>query len=85
MWCRTISRDIPALAATASLTRISGAALDVKPEAPIARRSAIGRQRARSSAGEHSLHTGGVTGSIPVAPTINQRLRGIWKTDARIS
>ena len=26
--------------------------------------------RARSSAGEHSLHTGGVTGSIPVAPTI---------------
>src|SRR3984893_14189862 len=25
---------------------------------------------ARSSAGEHSLHTGGVTGSIPVAPTI---------------
>src|SRR3954469_11030848 len=25
--------------------------------------------RARSSAGEHSLHTGGVTGSIPVAPT----------------
>ena len=27
-------------------------------------------ERARSSAGEHSLHTGGVTGSIPVAPTI---------------
>lgn len=27
-------------------------------------------RRARSSAGEHSLHTGGVTGSIPVAPTI---------------
>jgi hypothetical protein len=27
------------------------------------------RARARSSAGEHSLHTGGVTGSIPVAPT----------------
>src|ERR1700692_3578344 len=26
-------------------------------------------RRARSSAGEHSLHTGGVTGSIPVAPT----------------
>src|ERR1051325_2719760 len=26
--------------------------------------------RARSSAGEHTLHTGGVTGSIPVAPTI---------------
>src|SRR5262245_53262521 len=25
---------------------------------------------ARSSAVEHSLHTGGVTGSIPVAPTI---------------
>src|SRR5271163_2468003 len=25
--------------------------------------------RARSSAGEHTLHTGGVTGSIPVAPT----------------
>jgi adenylate kinase family enzyme len=27
------------------------------------------RGRARSSAGEHTLHTGGVTGSIPVAPT----------------
>src|SRR5439155_25332369 len=27
------------------------------------------RNRARSSAGEHTLHTGGVTGSIPVAPT----------------
>src|SRR5688500_12106043 len=26
--------------------------------------------RARSSAAEHTLHTGGVTGSIPVAPTI---------------
>src|SRR5690348_10221003 len=25
--------------------------------------------RARSSAGEHSLHTGGVRGSIPLAPT----------------
>ena len=25
---------------------------------------------ARSSAGEHTLHTGGVTGSIPVAPTM---------------
>src|SRR5207302_2158427 len=30
----------------------------------------LGRwRRARSSAGEHTLHTGGVTGSIPVAPT----------------
>jgi hypothetical protein len=29
--------------------------------------------RARSSAGEHSLHTGGVTGSIPVAPTSLRR------------
>ncbi len=28
------------------------------------------RKRARSSAVEHTLHTGGVTGSIPVAPTI---------------
>ena len=36
------------------------------------RHSADG-QRARSSAGEHSLHTGGVTGSIPVAPTIKIR------------
>jgi hypothetical protein len=26
--------------------------------------------RARSSAVEHTLHTGGVTGSIPVAPTM---------------
>ena len=30
----------------------------------------IPRPGARSSAGEHTLHTGGVTGSIPVAPTI---------------
>ena len=30
-------------------------------------------ERARSSAGEHSLHTGGVTGSIPVAPTIRTK------------
>ena len=30
----------------------------------------VREERARSSAGEHSLHTGGVTGSIPVAPTI---------------
>src|SRR5271155_1474310 len=29
--------------------------------------------RARSSAGEHSLHTGGVTGSIPVVPTMIRR------------
>ena len=27
------------------------------------------RARARSSAGEHTLHTGGVVGSIPTAPT----------------
>ena len=27
-------------------------------------------ERARSSAVEHTLHTGGVTGSIPVAPTM---------------
>ena len=27
-------------------------------------------QGARSSAVEHTLHTGGVTGSIPVAPTM---------------
>jgi hypothetical protein len=33
----------------------------------VQRRYGIGR--ARSSAGEHTLHTGGVTGSIPVAPT----------------
>ena len=30
-------------------------------------------RRARSSAVEHTLHTGGVTGSIPVAPTILRR------------
>ena len=28
------------------------------------------RTRARSSAGEHSLHTGGVAGSIPAVPTM---------------
>src|SRR3546814_11956193 len=34
-------------------------------------------ERARSSAVEHTLHTGGVTGSIPVAPTMASRaLRG---------
>jgi hypothetical protein len=32
-------------------------------------------ERARSSAGEHSLHTRRVTGSIPVAPTIDPRSR----------
>ena len=36
-----------------------------------------GPERARSSAGEHSLHTGGVTGSIPVAPTTFKQL--IWR------
>ena len=30
---------------------------------------------ARSSAGEHSLHTGGVTGSIPVVPTILLKIK----------
>ncbi|CAD5300384.1 hypothetical protein BOS5A_231356 [Bosea sp. EC-HK365B] len=30
--------------------------------------------RAASSAVEHSLHTGGVTGSIPVPPTISTKL-----------
>jgi DNA-binding protein HU-beta len=36
--------------------------------------SAISRQAwARSSAVEHTLHTGGVTGSIPVAPTMPRR------------
>lgn len=36
------------------------------------RKKAIGealKRRVRSSAGEHYLHTVGVTGSIPVAPT----------------
>ena len=34
------------------------------------KRGGLGRcDRARSSAVEHTLHTGGVTGSIPVAPT----------------
>jgi DNA-binding protein HU-beta len=32
------------------------------------------QQRARSSAVEHTLHTGGVTGSIPVAPTMPSRI-----------
>jgi hypothetical protein len=43
------------------------ALLDISPARP----AKCGRPgRARSSAGEHTLHTGGVTGSIPVAPTI---------------
>src|SRR5882672_4464824 len=32
-----------------------------------------GQRRARSSAGEHCFHTAGVTGSIPVAPTIDPK------------
>ena len=41
--------------------------MPVASEGPFTR---VACRRARSSAGEHSLHTGGVTGSIPVAPTI---------------
>src|SRR6266699_378716 len=33
-------------------------------------RRAGAARRARSSAGEHTLHTGGVRGSIPLAPTM---------------
>src|SRR5258708_444054 len=33
-------------------------------------RRARSARRARSSAGEHTLHTGGVRGSIPLAPTM---------------
>src|SRR4051795_7052770 len=40
--------------------------LDMLPGDPL---NAAWPGRARSSAGEHTLHTGGVTGSIPVAPT----------------
>jgi putative endonuclease len=35
---------------------------------------------ARSSAGEHSLHTGGVTGSIPVAPTTLRPSGYAWRS-----
>src|SRR5574338_1050398 len=38
---------------------------------------------ARSSAVEHTLHTGGVTGSIPVAPTILRRSRGAMQDALR--
>jgi hypothetical protein len=38
--------------------------------------------RARSSAGEHSLHTGGVTGSIPVAPTTIRPSSHPWHTES---
>ncbi len=38
--------------------------------APGATKRLVPRPRVRSSAGEHRLHTAGVTGSIPVAPTI---------------
>lgn len=57
-----------------------GAAASLAPEGlsvarprgltPTGRLLEAARPGARSSAGEHSLHTGGVTGSIPVAPTI---------------
>ena len=42
-----------------------GAFLDTLPRVTLNR-----RRRALSSAGEHTLHTGGVVGSIPTAPTI---------------
>ena len=36
---------------------------------------------ARSSAVEHTLHTGGVAGSIPAAPTIKpSEIRGFYET-----
>ena len=59
----------PSRALTAERTPSPGAStLDVGPRPLQIARSPKG---ARSSAGEHSLHTGGVTGSIPVAPTIS--------------
>src|SRR6267142_531892 len=40
--------------------------------------------RAGSSAVEHCFHTAGVTGSIPVPPTINQRLSRNSKRGCRL-
>ena len=48
-------------------------ALDGTPLALSYRKAVRVTRRAASSAGEHSLHTGGVTGSIPVPPTIEIR------------
>src|ERR1700758_5188710 len=63
--------SVPTLCSTASrtcrtLSNASASLLDMsRGGAP----KCGGLGRARSSAGEHTLHTGGVTGSIPVAPT----------------
>ena len=48
--------------------------LRTEPLYPRHSRSASGRCRARSSAGEHYVDIVGVTGSIPVAPTISKAL-----------
>src|SRR5579871_397684 len=56
--CRRVSTSAPPWARQHSLDTTLAGLLMASPS------------WARSSAGEHSLHTGGVTGSIPVAPTI---------------
>ena len=52
------------------LTRAGRPCLTWPGNSPLYPGALRAKARARSSAGEHSLHTGGVTGSIPVAPTM---------------
>ena len=60
----------------ARLTGLGGPPIALPPPRSVSCEEARpGNRRARSSAGEHSLHTGGVTGSIPVAPTIKSKTK----------
>src|SRR5690625_3939625 len=49
--------------------RPAGAHYSLTAPPPPTRQTPLQAQRARSSAGEHCLHTAGVAGSIPAAPT----------------
>src|SRR5437868_9417966 len=84
----TTSRDVPngILANCRNKSgQGSGAPMDRRGAPDYLRRSR--KRRARSSAVEHTLHTGGVTGSIPVAPTIPPRedVRGRSSLNLEIS
>jgi hypothetical protein len=61
-----VSSSQPSLAAAFDLLR----ATTIGANSPVVAFDGPSFARARSSAVEHTLHTGGVTGSIPVAPTM---------------
>src|SRR5208337_4076716 len=71
---RDVARDLAATARTFALDHALWATIQTSNRLDLGCWRFIKGQPfglgARSSAGEHSLHTGGVTGSIPVAPTI---------------